>query len=172
MRSTRTRISRLARLAAVTAVGAVVLTGCSALESITGAGEPERNDAGEITEEGDASAFSITVGDCLNVSELGTEVETVPTVPCDQPHEAEVYAATDLPDGDFPGDDAVLTAADEFCLPEFEAFVGMAYDDSELYYMPFTPTQGSWDGMNDREILCLVEDPSGEATGSLQGAAR
>jgi len=34
-----------------------------------------------------------------------------------------------------------------------------------------SPTEGSWsDG--DREVLCLVYDPSAETVGSLAGAAR
>ena len=35
------------------------------------------------------------------------DVESVPVVPCSEPHDAEVYAETELPEGDYPGDEAI-----------------------------------------------------------------
>ena len=169
MRTTTAR----AGLTALALTGLLGLSGCSAIEGVLGAGEPERDDAtGEITEAGEADAFAITVGDCLNTSELGTEVQTVPTVPCGEPHEGEVFAAMDLPEGDFPGEEAVTAESETFCRAEFETFIGLPYDDSALYFLSLYPTAQSWEMNDDREILCIVEDSSGKATGSLAGAAR
>jgi hypothetical protein len=105
--------------------------------------------------EDEDSVFNLKVGDCLDVSSLEGEVETAPTIECTEAHEAEVYATTDMPDGDFPGDEAVGEAAAEFCIDSFEAFVGMAYEDSTVFANWLTPTDSSW-GQGDRELLCFA----------------
>lgn len=161
MRNTRTS-------AALLAAGALtlVLAGC-------GPQAAERDaETGEITEATEADVFSITVGDCINSADLGTEVETVPTVPCDEPHDTEIFASTKLPDGEFPGDDAIMEMANEYCLPAFETFIGLDYDSSEIYYQPLTPSQLSWDEADDREVLCMAVDEAGGLTGTLEGANR
>ena len=130
--------------------------------------EPERDEAGDVTEAGDEDVFEIAVGDCMTDSTAG-EVSDVPVVPCAEPHTSEVYHTFDVPDGDFPGD--FTQATEEGCLPAFQTFVGMAYEESVLDFTTLEPTAGSWaDG--DREIVCLIVDPAGETTGTLQGANR
>ena len=170
----RTHTARAARTAAVAVLGLVALTGCSAVQdAMGGAQEPTRDEeTGEITEAAEADVFAIAVGDCLNTADLAGDVSEVPTVPCSDPHESEVFAATDMPEGEFPGEEAVGTAADEFCLAEFASFVGMDYYDSALEMTTLSPTQETWDGMDDREILCVVEDLAGGVTGTLKGAQR
>lgn len=155
--------------AALACSAALALAGCSLLG---GSDEPERDASGEVTEAGDANAFAIRVGDCIE--NLDWEAEgftTVPVVPCAEPHESEVYAATDLPDGEYPGAEAVAEAADAFCFDEYEAFVGTPWHESELEFGYLSPTPDSWAG-GDREILCLLMDPAGATTGSLAGSAR
>lgn len=137
--------------------------------------EPERDDAGAIVETAaEADVFSITVGDCINDPEdtEAVEVQSVEAVPCTDPHDNEAYYAEDLPDGDFPGEDEVQAAAEEICLREFEAFVGLSYEESRLGAFPFTPTQESWEAGDDREVLCMVYDAAGEPlVGSVEGIA-
>jgi hypothetical protein len=150
---------------------AVTVTACS------NEPEAERDEAGAIATEGAVDAFSVALGDCLNEPPVeGDEAEVVESVraaPCDQPHTGEVFALFDLPDGDFPGDDAVTTAAEEGCLEEFDAFVGLAYEESALDFYTLQPTQDSWEQAEDREVVCVLEDPeTPEVTGSLKGAAR
>ncbi|PRX92558.1 septum formation family protein [Allonocardiopsis opalescens] len=155
-------------VAAFAAVAA--LSGCAGLGGVTGAPEPERGDDGAIAESGDADVFSIAVGDCMNDT-TGTEVTEVPVVPCEEPHDNEVYASIMMEDGDYPGDEAVSTQADEGCTAEFETFIGVPYAESEIYLSTLTPTEQSW-ASGDREILCLAYDPAGQTTGTLEGAAR
>ena len=95
----------------------------------------------------------------------------MPTVPCAEPHDNEAFAATDMPDGDYPGDAAVTDAANTFCYDEFEKFIGMNYDESALELSFFSPTAESW-AEGDQEILCFVYSPDGQVTGTLAGAAR
>ena len=55
------------------------------------------------------------------------------------------YLETRIAEGDFPGDAEVQAQGEAFCTAEFEAFVGIPYDDSALYLWPLTPTQAGLD---------------------------
>jgi len=151
------------------------LSGCSAASLPNTSGEPVRDaESGEITESNEAvDVFSIRVGDCLNTSELAdtTELESVPVVPCAEPHEDEVYHAFDTAESEFPGLDALAAEADETCIAEFADFVGISWEASGLEYYPMYPSEGSWAG-GDREIICVLYDPAGPVTGTLADAAR
>ncbi len=114
----------------------------------------------------------LEVGDCLPlVEDWEEEVSEVPVVPCDQPHTDEVYLVTELPDGDFPGDEDIQSQADDLCITEFEAFVGKSYEESALDYYWYVPTKGSWNRWDDRKIQCVVFSYE-EVTGTLAGSAR
>ena len=162
------RSLRVAAAAALSCTALIALTGCSLLG---GADEPERDESGDVTEASDADAFSIRVGDCLESMDWGAEgFTTVPVIPCAEEHESEVYAAVDLPEGDYPGDESVATQADEYCYGEFQGFVGVAWEDSAYDYGYLSPSPESWE-QGDREVLCMIMDPAGLTTGSLAGAA-
>ena len=145
---------RAARLFIVAAVSAVALTGC-----LFG-GAPSAN-----------------VGDCLNVSHLGEEVTSLPTVDCSEPHETEVFATFDL---DHSGPYFESTAYDnaiEQCEPHFADYVGTPHLDSEIVSEALIPTSEGW-RQGDREIICLLFDVDWERLeltlieGSLQGSGR
>lgn len=163
------RSLRVAAAAALSCTALIALSGCSLLG---GADEPERDESGDVTEASDADAFSIRVGDCLETMDWSAEgFSTVPVIPCAEEHESEVYAAVDLPDGDYPGDESVGTQADEYCYGEFQGFVGIAWEDSAFDYGYLSPSAESWE-QGDREVLCIIMDPAGLTTGSLAGAAK
>ncbi len=154
---------------ATAAVAALLLSGCSLINSLTG-GET-RDDTGTIVEGGTTDVFALAVGDCIGASTGTGEVSDVPTVPCAEPHDDEVYADFPLADGDYPGEDAIFEQADQGCYDAFAPFVGIAYEDSTLDFSYYYPTSGSW-AQGDRLISCLIFDPAGQTTGSLEGAAR
>ena len=133
--------------------------------------EPERDDTGAITEEGDADVFTLKVGDCLSDQAGATgEVSDVPVVPCEEPHDSEIFHSYIIPDAEtFPG--SFDEHIDAQCVPQFETFVGVAYDASTLELSWLEPTAQSW-AEGDRELLCIVADPAGGVTGTLAGAAR
>jgi uncharacterized RDD family membrane protein YckC len=123
---------------------------------------------------GEVDVFDLKVRDCLadSMPTGGEEVFTVETVPCSEPHSEEVYAVVTLPEGDFPGDEAVAAQADEVCNAEFESFVGLPYEESVLYYNYLYPSdEQSWNG-GYRWATCSVYDPAGEVRGSLRGVQR
>ena len=149
--------SPLRRLLAVIATGAfLTLSGCAA--GADGGAGPS------------SDVFTLSVGDCLGEAELGSELESVTVLPCDEPHKSEIYASVTLADTEFPGLEAITAEADVRCLEGFETFTGGPWADSAYDFTYLHPTEGSW-ARGDREILCQIYDPAGPTTGSLEGAA-
>ncbi len=147
------RASRTATAAALAVTAGLALSGCSLFGS-------------------EDSVFNLEVGDCFNGSELGVEVTEVPTIDCAEPHEDEIYATKDLPEGTWPGDSAISDQTVEYCMAEFNTFVGFDYMESELDFNAITPSAQSW-GEGDREIVCYIYEMDGSmTTGSLKGAGR
>lgn len=162
-------------LAAALILTAGTVAGCStATESV-------RDETGAITETNDtASVFEMEIGDCyddpdstpLSQQQEGDEVETLPAVPCTDGHVYEVYASTTMDDDEYPGEEATAGRADEACIADFEQYVGLPYDESELEVTYLYPTSSSWSLGDDREITCLALDPAGPISGTLEGARR
>jgi hypothetical protein len=114
----------------------------------------------------------LEVGDCLADQYEGEEeIFTVQTVPCSEPHGAEIYAAVTLPEGDFPGDEALSAQAVDACVAEFEDFVGLSYAESVLEFSYLYPSEKSWNA-GDRVVTCSVVDLAGDTTGTLADANR
>lgn len=156
---------------AITIAGAS-LTGCSLLGNIGGGnGATSGTDGTDAPVGTDTDVFTVKVGDCLNDSAVEGEVTSVKAVDCTEPHDSEAFKSIDMDDGDFPGDTAVEDAAVSGCTEAFAGFVGLDYETSLLDFSYYTPTEAGWGG-GDREILCLVIDPDGKTTGSLEGAAK
>jgi hypothetical protein len=133
--------------------------------------EPERNDEGEVTEGGDADVLSLNVGDCISDSGTATTVGSLPVVPCDEPHDSEVYFSYMIPGDEIPAEAEMNQIISEQCTSAFETFIGMPYEQSVLDYTSLFPTAGSWD-QGDREVLCMAVDPAGDVTGTLEGVNR
>ncbi|MDX1511097.1 MAG: septum formation family protein [Nitriliruptorales bacterium] len=119
------------------------------------------------------NVFDLEVGTCFNDPDeplTATEVDNVPIVDCDEPHDNEVYAAFDMADGEFPGAAAAEEQAFNDCLTRFEFFVGVSWDASELDFVYLYPTDVSW-SQGDREIVCAVHRVDGaRTTGTLENA--
>ena len=121
------------------------------------------------------NVFDLELGDCFDDGDLGegaTEVDNVPIVDCEEPHDNEVFATFDMTEADYPGDAATQEIAFEGCVDRFDAFVGLAYEDSALGVTYLYPTQQTWDD-GDREIVCAVYRLDGvQVTGTLEGSAQ
>jgi len=120
--------------------------------------------------------FALNVGECFDDppnAGAGTQVQELEGIPCDQPHDNEVYALVDYPGGSsepYPGDDAVNSFMQDECLSAFEEYVGGEYATSNLDFGNLTPTEGSW-GQGDREIVCFLYDAAlDKLTGSAEGS--
>lgn len=167
MTPTVRRFSRGAAAISIVAVSGL-LAGCSLVNGFIGT---------SIEEEGEQTGvFSIVVGDCLNGTGEDGNVSSVPTIDCAEPHDSEVFASVTLDDGDYPGEDAIFTAAGEGCVAEFADFIGLSYEESIADMQYYFPTELTW-ATGDREVLCLVYETNGDGepiqtAGSLQGAGR
>jgi hypothetical protein len=152
------------------ALGLVWVVAAVVLIRQMGPGAAGRDGSGDIDEAGELSAFSFRLGDCWNDPPLDTSVSDVIAVPCDQPHDAEVYAVFSLDEGDggFPGDDAVADSSQAGCVERFTEFAGAEYAVSELEVVYLSPTSDSWESEGDRVVVCSVSDPAGRTTGSLR----
>jgi len=151
----------------------VVLAGSIAWTALRSA---DRDESGAVVDGGDLDVFQVRAGDCLGAGGDAEEgVSTVTAVPCDQPHESEVFALVDHPadeDAEFPGEDAIGEFGDGECVEAFATYVGTAYADSRYGIATFVPSPESWaDG--DREVVCMATDGTGgELSGSVRDAAR
>ena len=121
----------------------------------------------------DTSVFDLSVGDCFNDDPAGAQViQTVATVDCSEPHDNEVFFEFSMTDAAFPGREATVASAGERCVAEFEGFVGLSYQESNLDLAPITPSAESW-AEGDRVVYCaLYALDLSKLTGSMRGAAR
>ncbi|MFS0893921.1 septum formation family protein [Microbacterium sp. 179-I 3D3 NHS] len=167
------RNRRALALAGAALALSLALTGCSALNSILGGGpaDADRDDeTGQVTESANIDVFALKVGDCKMSSATGL-IEAVDVVPCDEPHDEEVYHEFRMDDGEF-SEEAVDAATDGCIGDAYTDFVGVIWDESTLDVYPITPTKETWEQLNDRVIQCVISDPAGPVTGTLKGAAR
>lgn len=160
---------RTAALPALLLLLALAAAGCSSEPAAS------RDEAGSVRTEGAVDAFEVALGDCMDepadAPEGTYDVESVRAVPCDQPHDSEVYSVFELPEGEFPGEEELMETGDARCLEDFETFIGVPYDDSKYDVSSLFPTRESWTSEDDREYVCIVIAPEGERlTGSLKGA--
>lgn len=131
------------------------------------------------SDSGNRQPSTLRLGDCFDepkLEDLGpaTEVETglVRVVPCTDPHNAEVYLVLQVPDGAYPGQQAIDREA-ATCAREFKDFVGVPYGRSDLDFVYYFPSEESWEFLDDRAIVCTMFDPqTGKVTGSFAGSRR
>lgn len=126
------------------------------------------------------SVSDLSAGECIEgffqTDESGAfiEVSSLSTVDCAQPHAYEVFAVSDqlFPDVEYPGVDASFATGEDFCLNQYEEFIGGGRANLRTWEVwTFVPPEGSWDG--DRRVQCVVGDINQEelVTGSLRGIA-
>lgn len=124
-------------------------------------------DTGTITSGGEVSVLSLQPGDCVNGLEDGSLSLTLPAVPCDEPHEAEVYSVFDVTlDGGWPGEDPILDEAQSRCLEDLERDFPETYADDQVDIFYVYPSEDTWRN-GDREVVCLAYYLDGRRTGSI-----
>ncbi|SOD58733.1 Septum formation [Streptomyces zhaozhouensis] len=119
----------------------------------------------------------VEAGDCFDtVYGMEATADSVTVVPCEGPHDGEVFGAVQLteylPDDAFPGADVLLEHAERECSRLVPPYVldtwAVPLDVTTAYYRP-EPEGWEW---GDREILCFFGQLDGEPlTGSLRGDA-
>lgn len=121
---------------------------------------------------GATDVFELQVGDCLDSSAISSEqMIDAPTVSCGGSHDLEIFASTQMEGAEFPGPDEAGTFARDWCHSQFEAFVGIPYESSQLTVSWIHPSRSSWEQREDRTVLCILGSPE-SVTGSLKGSGR
>ena len=134
--------------------------------SAGGSARADRTNDGSIASRGSVLAMDLRVGDCFDDPDDLTSAapgETVDVVgvevlPCDAPHDNEVFAIVDHPAGSdaaFPGEEALGKHAVERCVDQFEGWVGLPYEESILDVIVIAPQADGW-RLGDRSILCAA----------------
>jgi hypothetical protein len=132
-----------------------------------------RGSSGEITKSGDLAAIDLRVGDCFDLKDPSAEeIGDVTALPCTTEHEYETFFIGTMAEGPFPSEDGFIDWLDGNCRPAFDAYVGMAYENSELDIFWLQPTSEAW-GQGDRSVQCALYHPRiHRLTESLKGSAQ
>jgi Domain of unknown function (DUF4190)/Septum formation len=145
---------------ALAAVWTVVLT--VVVLSAVGQNMPAKAGPGP----GATSVFALRVGDCFQSPTTDSTVLSVTKVDCTAPHNAQVYSSFANTFKSYPGDKAIMDAANTRC----DAGVNDALDQT-LITPTMTenvqlPNSASWRA-GDRTTLCIVLEPAGNITQSV-----
>jgi hypothetical protein len=124
----------------------------------------ERDAAGNITDAGLIDELDLRPGDCLN----GADEDDLlfKAVPCDEPHEDEVYGRFTLSGDGYPGGESIRRRATAGCRHRLEeALSNDGTAGFETTY--FSPDRVDW-AVDDHDVTCLAHYPQ-KRTGSLSG---
>lgn len=115
-----------------------------------------------------------SIGTCLLFEDdVGSEVTTLPVVPCGESHTHEIFAVVESEAEVYPGFEGLEAEAQTVCFAEFEPYVGIDFFDSAFNFSWMVPTLTSWDRDNDREIICVIANLNGAPlVGSVEDARR
>jgi hypothetical protein len=100
--------------------------------------------------------------------EVGTCVSggTYATVPCDQSHDAEVFARIPVPGETYPGAEVLQDEHAAACEDEFTSVAGKTSVQAGLIVVGSQPSEAAWEG-GQHEVVCIASSFSGDNTGSI-----
>lgn len=108
-------------------------------------------------------------GDCFDLpDEIDDEIRVVDTVDCDDPHEAEVVAASELNaerDLDYPGDEIAVSTAQQRCDAELAGESALLAD---FGIVPVVSNQEAWEALEGRYVCVAIPYGGGTTVGSLR----
>ncbi|WP_165964279.1 DUF4190 domain-containing protein [Actinomadura sp. KC216] len=114
----------------------------------------DRDESGQVTGKDRVLPAALRVGDCVTDFEAGSLRTPVTALPCTEPHESEVVAQAELPEGDFPGNRRIHELSTDACYLKTIRFLkSRHYEHLEPYLI--MPTKTNWDA-GDRNVLCLL----------------
>ncbi len=144
-------------------LGSLVVLAWAAFVVVALANAPDTGSAGGSTRK--VSIGSLHAGDCFDGIPKDVEsLDTVTPKACDGPHQGQVGAIVELPEGDFPGADKAADLAGKACADKLEALMREdSFGDVDLIYL--YPDSGfGW--KLDRSAVCILESRDGSRTGS------
>ena len=171
------KIKRLRQRGRGLAIAGLALSGFWAVVLVAAivaanAGRATRSAAtGVITHRGHMNAFSLRVGDCFDNPTGAHTVDTVTAIPCDQPHNAQIYAKFKLTGSDFsyPGAAVVARRARSGCDARIGS-VDKAVTTGAMTVRILLPEETSWTA-GHRTVSCMLVNPRANLTTSLLNSA-
>jgi hypothetical protein len=126
---------------------------------------------GVITHRGHMNAFSLRVGDCFDNPADAHTLDTVTAIPCDQPHNAQIYGKFRLTGSDlrYPGAAMVAQRARSGCKARVGS-VDKAITTSAMTARILLPDETSWTA-GQRTVSCMIVNPTASLTTSLLNSA-
>jgi Septum formation len=115
--------------------------------------------------QGTVSATDVNVGDCIVDIPNSPRVLSVQKVSCDKPHQGEVYAVLNMPNGAFPGQSTIDVYQNK-CNPELQTYSPAAMQDPAIGVYVLYPTPETW-SQGDRAITCIATSTD-KRTGSVK----
>jgi hypothetical protein len=100
----------------------------------------------------------LAFGTCLQAGGRGA-----PSLPCNQPHSAEVYGVASVPYNRFPDTRSISPLkdfAEGVCPSLFAAYVGLPQERTELEADWFVPTKNDW-AAGARAVACVLKPGPG-----------
>ena len=151
--------------------------GVAAWAGIAGVYSTTRDDAGQITVQGELGVFVTQLGDCVNDVPDGTavEVSTLTGVPCDQPHHWQLIHKGEITLEEF-SESGVLRESEDICTAALESIFD-SFDDSDIdritvfenaYSNYLFPVAESW-AEGDRTVDCMLGSDEETYTESFLG---
>lgn len=111
------------------------------------------------------SAFDLEPGTCLQDYDGDTDIREVPVVPCDVEHHAEAVATLWMPEGAWPGRNAIDEFAAQRCVRAI--YAAGVKPTRALKWSYVGPSATSWAVRDDRVVNCLVVSEDEPLIGSL-----
>lgn len=132
----------------------------------------ERDETGRIVQAGLLDELDLRPGDCVN--EPAEDALLLHAVPCDEPHDTEVFARVRLKGGGWPGSDNIRRRAHAACAHRIGLDDLRLIDDVSF----FSPDRFDW-LIDDHDVICFAHfeprrrgplDPDEPVEGLLSGA--
>jgi hypothetical protein len=123
---------------------------------------------GAVTARSSVSPFDLRVGDCVQLPTELTTVSSVTTLPCDQLHNGQVYAALKVTDSAYPGSVELKSAGLSACQNALPGFLGA--NSSNLHVVTIVPDPVTW-GAGDRTDTCVAVDRQEQIVGDIRAHA-
>jgi hypothetical protein len=136
--------------------------------AITNAHKANRDSSGNINKQGNLDAFSIKVNDCYEKpTDALTGFSSVKAIPCDQPHNAQVFFSFTFPNATStaPTDDQLKSTVDPQCTTAAGTKVDQNKAPQNAMMNYLVPDDTAW-GQGHHEILCVIENDS-DFTGNV-----
>jgi Septum formation len=149
-------------------LSALWLVGIIAVAVVGNSGQASRSASnGSITHAGKLNVFSLAVGDCFDNPAGASTVGTVTAVPCNQAHNAQVFAKFKLSgsDSNYPGNAAVTRLATDGCNSR-TGDVDRSMTTNSMTIRLIFPEATAWLA-GQRTVDCMIVNPAPTLTSSL-----